>query len=141
MGAADFWFIEMRNQKVNIRRWFLWGILLFIFVTISSYICIKSMYTPIPSFEVNTVAPAIRVEEAKATNANGYVRGTIKNNTSTEINGKYMKFQFFNRKDEIKGTEYVEIHSLNANETKTYEMKFKYDNVKKFVITVVDSME
>lgn len=141
MGATDFWFIEMRNQKVNLRRWFLWGILLFIFVTIGAYICIKSMYIPIPKYEVHTIAPVIRVEEAKATNVNGYVKGIIKNNTSAEINGKYIKFDFFNKKDEIKGTEYIEIQSLNVSEAKTYEIKFKYDNVEKFIVTVVDSME
>lgn len=141
MSYDDFWFIETRNQKVNIKRWFLWGILLFIFVTVGVYVCVKSMYTPIPKFEVQVVSPAIKIEEAKATNVNGYVKGTVQNNTQEEINGKYIKFDFYNKKDEISGTEYIEIETLKANETKTYEVQFKYDNIEKFIVTVTDSNE
>lgn len=140
MSYNDFWFIETRDQKKNIKRWFLWGILLFAFVSIGVFICTKSMYQPIEVFEIQTTMPAVKVDEAKATNVNGYVKGQIKNNSEEDMNsGKYIKFDFYTKKDVNVGSEYIEIGTLKSMESKTYEIKFRYDNVEKFIITVTDT--
>ena len=79
MSYNDFWFIETRDQTKNLKRWFLWGILLFAFVTVGSVICVKSMYQPIEKYEIQAENPIVKVDEAKRTNANGYIKGTINN--------------------------------------------------------------
>lgn len=141
MSYNDFWFIETRDQTKNLKRWFLWGILLFAFVTVGSVICVKSMYQPIEKYEIQAENPIVKVDEAKRTNANGYIKGTINNPNDEELNGKYIKFEFYTKNDVNIGNEYVEIGTLKAEETKTYESKFKYPNVERFIVKITDSRE
>lgn len=141
MSYNDFWFIETRNQSVNLRRWFLWGILLFAFVTVGTVICVKSMYQPIEKYEIQAENPIVKVDEAKRTNANGYIKGTINNPNNEELKGEYIKFEFYTKNDVNIGNEYVEIGTLNPEETKTYELKFKYPNVERFIVKVTDSKD
>ena len=44
MSYDDFWFIDTRVQTRNLRRYLIWFILLFAFVTVGSYLAIKTMY-------------------------------------------------------------------------------------------------
>ena len=48
MSYNDFWFIDTRVQTRNLRRWLIWFILLFAFVTVGSIVAVKSMYKDIP---------------------------------------------------------------------------------------------
>jgi len=105
------------------------------------YFAEKNMYQPISAFEVQATMPSVRVNEAKATSMNGYIKGEIKNNSEEEINGRYVKFEFFTKNGTSAGTEYLEINSLKSLETKTYEVKFRYNNVYKFIITSTDVKE
>ena len=141
MSYNDFWFIDTRVQTTNLKRWFLWGILLFAFVTIGVIVGIKSMYQPFNSYVINTETPIIKIDEAKKTNVNGYVKGCIYNNSDSEIKGKYIKFSFYAKNDVNIGNEYIEIGTLKSQETKTYEEKFRYQNIDKLIITISDSKE
>lgn len=141
MSYNDFWFIDTRVQTTNLKRWFLWGILLFAFVTIGVIVGIKSMYQPFNSYVINSETPVIKIDEAKKTNVNGYVKGSIYNNSDTEIKGKYIKFSFYAKNDVNIGNEYIEIGTLKPQETKTYEEKFRYQNIDKLIITISDSKE
>jgi len=141
MSYEDFWFIETRDQKRNLKRWFLWLVLMFVFVTVGSIMAVKTMYRPIEKFEVQTKMPAVRVTEAKRTNVNGYIKGEIKNNSTTELSGKYMKFTFYTENNVNVGVEYIDIGKLESLELKTYELQFRHENVDSFIITVVDEKE
>ena len=141
MGYGDFWFIDKRVQTKNLKRWFLYGILLFAFVTVGVIVGIKSMYQPFNSYLVSNDVITIKVDEAKKTNVNGYVKGSISNISDSEVNGKYIKFIFLSKNDENIGSEYIEIGTLKPQETKTYEEKFRYQNIDKLIITISDSKE
>ena len=141
MGYDAFWFIETRNQVKNLKRWFLWGILLFVFVSVCTVICVKSMYRETENYIIDIETPIVKVEEAKQTNANGYIKGTIFNNNETEMQVKYIKFAFYTKNDVNIGNEYIEVGTLRSKQTKTYELKFKYQNVDRFVITISDNKE
>ena len=141
MSYNDFWFIETRVQTTNLKRWFLWAVLLFAFVGICTYVCVNSMYESITNYEIQAETPTVTVSEAKCTNVNGYVKGTVTNPIPVKIEGKYIKFTFYTENGVDIGTEYVEIGTLKPQETKTYEAKFRYPNVERFVITITDSKE
>ena len=72
---------------------------------------------------------------------NGYIKGRVMNATETEIKGKYIKFTFYTENDVELGSEYVEIGALQPAETKTYEAKFRFSNVERFVATISDNKE
>ena len=99
------------------------------------------MYQPFNSYVVSNDVITIKVDEAKKTNVNGYVKGSISNISDSEVNGKYIKFIFLSKNDENIGSEYIEIGTLKPQETKTYEEKFRYQNIDKLIITISDSKE
>lgn len=138
MSYEDFWFIDTRVQTRNLRRWLIWFILLFAFVTIGSIMAIKTMYKDINIYAIQESSLDIKVNEAKATNVNGYIKGKIKNNYNETINGKYLCFLLYNENNDLKGTEYIEIGTLKTGETKSYELKFKKDNINRFCVLVTE---
>lgn len=138
MSYNDFWFIDTRVQTRNLRRYFIWFILLFAFVTIGSILAIKSMYHDITIHEIGNTLPTITVEEAKATNVNGYIKGNLKNESEEDVNGKYLSFLLYDENMEFIGTEYIEIDTIKAGETKSYELKFKRNNVENVFATILD---
>ena len=138
MSYDDFWFIDQRIQTRNLRRWLIWFILLFAFVTIGTFMAVKSMYQDITAYEIRSESPVVTVSEAKATNVNDYIKGEIKNESTENISNKYLCFVLCNENNEVVGTEYIEIDSLDVGQTKTYELKFKRDNIERFYIIVTD---
>ena len=138
MSYDDFWFIDTRVQTRNLRRYFIWFILLFAFVTIGTIFAIRTMYHDISVYEIQSENPEIVVDEAKATNVNGYIKGNITNKSEEQMDGQYIYFLLYTDENELIGEEYIEIGSLLPNETKTYELQFRRDNVDRFVITVTN---
>ena len=138
MSYDDFWFIDTRVQTRNLRRWLIWFILLFIFVTVGSYLAIKNMYHDIERYDIVETNPAVAVSEAKATNVNGYIKGEIKNDDVGVVPKKYLGFILLDENNEVKGTEYLEMPQLAEGETKTFELQFKRDNVERYVIFVIN---
>ena len=139
MSYDDFWFIDTRVQTRNLRRWLIWFILLFAFVTVGSIMAIKTMYHDIKIYEIQETIPTITVSEAKATNVNGYIKGDVTNQGNEKINGKYLCFALCNKANEIVDTEYIELENLEVGQTKTYELKFKDNNIFSAYILVTDS--
>ena len=135
----QFWFVETRVQTNNLKRWFLWAILIFLFVGIGTYVCVRSMYQPITDYEIQTQNPVIKVEVAKRTNVNGYIKGSITNIEESEMKGKYIEFTFYTENGIEIGKEHVEVGSIESKQTKTYEVNFRYPNVKRFIVTINDS--
>lgn len=138
MSYDDFWFIDTRVQTRNLRRWLIWFILLFAFVTIGSILAIKTMYKDIEVYPNQVANLGIVVSKAKATNVNGYIKGDVTNKGNEEINGKYLCFALCNKNNEIISTEYIELENLEVGQTKTYELKFKSNNVDRVYIIVTD---
>ena len=138
MSYDDFWFIDQRIQTRNLRRWLIWFILLFAFVTIGSILAIKTMYHDIMIHEIESTTLTITVEEAKATNVNGYIKGNLKNESEEDVNEKYLSFLLYDEDMELIGIEYIEIDTIKAGETKSYELKFKRNNVDNVFATILD---
>ena len=141
MSYDDFWFIDTRVQTRNLRRWLIWFVLLFAFVTVGTIIAVKSMYQDIKVYEIRSSNPVITVNEAKATNVNGYIKGEIRNESEETINNKYLCFVLCDENNEVVGREDLEIGSLASGESKTYELQFRRDNIDTFYVIVTDSQE
>lgn len=140
MSYDDFWFIDTRVQTVNLRRWLIWFILLFALVTVGSYFAIKTMYYNIEINLLQSENYTISVTEAKATNVNGYINGEIKNESEEAFANKYLCFLLYTENDELVGTEYLEIQNIQPGETKTFNLKFKRNDVEKAYAILSDEI-
>lgn len=141
MSYSDFWFVETRVQTNNLKRYLIYFVIIFAFVSIGSVMAIKTMYKDIKSYEINTGNLNVTVSEAKATNVNGYVEGKVINKGNEPISGKYLAFLLYNEDNKLVSTEYIDIGTIEVEQVKDFKMKFKYDNIERFVISVTDTKE
>lgn len=111
-----------------------------IFTSFISKVGLKNTYKTI-SGQIKTASPEIVVSEAKATDDSGYVKGTIKNNTETDIEKTFIKVDIYSKRNNILGDEYLEVPGLKAGESKEFEIKFRHNNVDHYEITCVDEVE
>ena len=96
------------------------------------------MYKDIPGETINNGNPSITISEAKATNVNGYIKGEVKNEGEAETNKGFLCFLLCDKNNAVKGVEYIEVNSLAAGESKTYELKFKRDYITNFYVMMVE---
>ena len=139
MGYGDFWFWDRRVQTVNLRRYFIGFILLFAFVTIGSVYAIKTMYHDITLYRIQEdVNPRITVQEARATNVNGYIKGELVNESEEDVTDMNLTFFLYNSDNELVGTEYIDIGTIPSGQTKTYELQFRRDKIDSFVVALTN---
>ncbi len=129
MAYMDIWIYNSRPRIKVFLCYFLIFITIFIFSDVMIYLYTKSMYKPMEKYEVNVETLEVKVSVAEASNVNGNVIGTIKNNTQKNIIDEYLKFEFYTPRNVNIGTKYLKINELKAGEEKKYEMGFRYDNV------------
>ncbi len=141
MGYGDFWFIDKRVQTKNLLRWFIYAVLLFSFVSIGVTVGIKSLYSPFTNYKIEENTLHITVNETKKTNANGYVKGYVTNTGSYAPEGKYIKAEFYTKNNINIGNEYIEIESLPPQYKQVFEIKFRYSNVDRMYLKIVDNKE
>ena len=63
----------------------------------------------------------VGIYQAEATKVNGRIRGTITNSEPEELNGKYVKIDFFSKRNVSLGNKYIEVINLKENEA-TYNV-------------------
>lgn len=111
-----------------------------IFSDILIYLSINTTYASVDT-RVYSISPEVIVGESKATYVNGYVKGSIKNNTDSIINNKYLKIDLYSERDVNLGTKYVKIENLEPARYKEFEMWYKFTDVDYANISVVDNVE
>lgn len=111
-----------------------------IFSDILIYLSINSSYVNVDT-KVYSISPEITVGESKATYVNGFVKGTIRNNTDSIINNKYLKIELYSPRDVKLGTKYIKIKNLDVNKYKEFEMWYKFTDVEYANVTVTDNIE
>ncbi|MGN1270099.1 MAG: FxLYD domain-containing protein [Clostridia bacterium] len=129
MAYMDIWIYNSRPRIKVFLCYFLIFITVFIFSDVMIYLYTKSMYKPMEKYEVNVETLEVKVSTAEASNVNGNVIGTIKNNTQKNIIDEYLRFDFYTPRNVNVGTKYLKINELRAGEEKKFEMGFRYDNV------------
>ena len=91
-------------------------------------------------YKIVCSSPTITVTESKSSYSSGYIKGTITNETGEHIKDKYLQFDFYNKDGVYVGTETQEIKYFNVNETISFDINYKYNNINKIIIGFTDKM-
>lgn len=118
----------------------LWVILLYIFVSLTSYAFIMKAYKNINEYEVLTASPKIEVVESKSTYVNGYVVAKVTNDTGTDIDKAYVKLDLYSENDNYLGTKYNELNNFSNGKVLEAKTNFRFNGVDNYKISVVDSI-
>ena len=122
-------------------KYFLMFIALFLFVELCTNFSMKERYNRVPKYEINVSSPIINVTQNKASDYNGYIKGTITNDTGEHLRNKYLQFNFYNKDDVYLGTQSQEIKIFNINEKVSFNIEYKYTNVDKIEINFVNEID
>ena len=119
-----------------------YAILLVGFYLLSNFLIfvgLNSSYNDIhaKSYGVNQVD----VQLAEATLVNGRVKGIIQNSPENNLNGKYIRFDFYSARDVLLGTKYIPVQSLGENDQEEFRVFFKLQDVEYYDVSITDEME
>ena len=123
----------------RLKTFFIYAVIVATIVLCTDFIVsfiLNSNYSEI-KYDIGVTEPKIEIIEAKTTYMNGYIKGTITNNTNTEIINQFIKIEFYNNRNNKVGTEYLKIDNLKVQEAKNFELKYKIKNVDHIKLTIV----
>lgn len=83
----------------------------------------------------------VNIYQAEATLVNGRIRGTITNSEPEELNGKYIRIDFYSKRDVFLGRRYIEVKDLEQNGTMSFEVFFKLKEVGSYEVVIADKKE
>lgn len=116
----------------RLKQFLLYAIIIaafWVFADILVFISIRSTYKNIET-RVYVETPQIIIGQSKATYVNGYVKGSIKNDTNEIIDNKYIKVDLYSERDVKLGTKYIKVSNLPSNQSTEFEMWYKFTDVK-----------
>ena len=121
-------------------KYFIVFIAFYFLSNLASIHLLKTTYRT-KEFTVESDSPKIEITDSKATITNGYINGTILNNTGEDLVDKYLKIDFFSPRGVNVGTKYIDFGKLLAGESKNFTSKFNFDNVDNIKFSFIDKLD
>lgn len=118
-------------------KYAIWVILFFFFSEFIINVGINSSYKKMKAVDTE-LPPGIEITEAESTLVNGKIKGNIKTEENKELIGKYLKLDFYSRRDNLVGTKYI---SITENETEgniPFHAFFDLQDVTSYKASVVE---
>lgn len=119
-------------------KYILWIIGLFILSDFLISVGLNSNYKKI---ERKDEIAEVSIYQAEATKVNGRIRGFIKKSQSENLSGKYLKIEFYSKRDIYLGKVYIPIQDFKTEENQPFEAFFKVQDVKSYKVSIVDQKE
>ena len=117
-------------------KYILWIILFYLFTMLMTYIGFNSAYQNMEQ-EVD-LPKQVKVDVAQSTKVNGRIFGEVTSTEENDLNGKYIKIQIYNNRDELVGVKYLKMENLKTNEPKKFVAYFNLENVASYSVDIVD---
>lgn len=125
------------NRMKQFGMYALMVIVFWILSDILIYFGLVGMYKNF-SGKVITESPKITINESKATRQSGFIKGTIKNDTDSKIEEKYIKIDLFSERDTYLGSKYLKVENLERSQEIPFESRFNFSNIYRYEVSVVD---
>ena len=103
--------------------------------------CLRTNYETLASNNIETENYDVKIQEAKTTNANGQISGEVSKKEGRTGANNYLKIDFYNKRDQLMGTRYIDIRNLEVGEKKNFNVNFVYQGISRYTITTVDQIE
>ena len=120
-------------------KYFLMFIGFFLLITLLTNFLMRDDYKN-ANYEIKAESPVIAVTECKAAYSNGYIKGSVTNNTEEIIPLKYLQINLYDGDDVYLGSEYKELKNFYPQETINFDIGFEYLNVEKANLSFVDEI-
>ena len=121
----------------KILRYVVMLIVIYLVVQIFVYFLTKAYYVDLQNYEILVKEPKIEITDSKVSKNKGYISGKATNNTGTLIKELKIKFDFYNEDGKFLVSEYKEIDYFNVNEVVNFDVKYYYQNVNEFKVSII----
>ena len=121
------------------RMYLLMFIGFFILMTVLTNFLMRDDYKSI-NYEIKAEFPVVEVTECKAAYSNGYIKGSVTNNTEELINLKYLQVNLYDENEVYLGSVYKELKLFNVNESINFDMSYNYLNIDKVTLNFVNEI-
>ena len=111
----------------------------FLLVTLLTNFLMRDDYKN-TKYEIKAESPVITVTESKAAYGNGYIKGSVTNNTGEIIPLKYLQINLYDKDEVYLGSEYKELKNFYPQETINFDMSYDYLNIDKVTLNFVDEI-
>lgn len=91
-------------------------------------------------YEVKSESLEILVTECKAAYSNGYIKGSVTNNTGELIPLKYLQINLYDKDGIYLSSEYKELKNFYPQETINFDMSYDYLNIDRVTLSLVDEI-
>ena len=83
----------------------------------------------------------VEVSQAQATLVNGKVKGVIKNSKEDYLTGKFAKFSFYSKRNNLMGVKYIPIETTENITTQEFNFYFELKEITSYDVSIVDHKE
>ncbi len=125
--------MKLMNTVKTFVKYIIWIILFWIISDFLINVGLKTTYNEMQ--KIGQIPSGIQVKEIKSTAVNGKINLIV---NSTSLSGKFIKVDLYSSKDNLLGTQYLDIGEIKENQTKEIDTYFKISDVKKYEIFVTD---
>lgn len=112
----------------------------FALATILTNFLMRDDYKNITNYEIKVESPQVVITECKAAYSNGYIKGSVTNNTQELIPLKYLQINLYDENNVYLGSEYKELKNFYPKETINFDMSYDYLNINRVIIDFVDEI-
>lgn len=119
-------------------KYVIWIVLFFIFSEFLINVGLNSSYKDLKRRDSTA---QVEMTQAQATLVNGRMKGTITNSPDDYLTGKYVKIEFYSKRDVYLGKRYIEINTTQATTQQDFSIYFELEGVTEYEISIVDEKE
>ena len=130
--------VIIMDRMKTFLKYAIWLILFFIFSEFIINVGLNSSYKDISRRDTTS---QVEITQAQATLVNGRMKGTIRNSSEDYLTGKYVKIDFYSKRDVFLGKKYIEIGTTQNNTTQDFNIYFELQDIASYSISIVDEKE
>ena len=119
-------------------KYAMWIILFFVFSELITYVGLNSSYKNI---DRKDNISQVEITQAQATLVNGRMKGTIKASKEDYLTGKYVKVDFYSKRNIKLGTKYIEILTNESQQTQDFSAYFELQDVSSYEVSIVSKKD
>lgn len=119
-------------------KYIIWFMLFFFFSNFIISVGLNSSYRDINRKDN---IEQVQITQAQATLVNGRIKGTIKNSDKDYLTGKYVKIDFYSKRNVLVGKKYIDITTTQNNTMQDFSIYFELKDVTSYGVSIVDHKE
>ena len=119
-------------------KYIIWFVLFFFFSNFIISVGLNSSYRDINRKDN---IEQVQITQAQATLVNGRIKGTIKNSDKDYLTGKYVKIDFYSKRNVLVGKKYIDITTTQNNTMQDFSIYFELKDVTSYEVSIVDHKE